>query len=150
MHSAHDRRTFMGLENVDLRMYMYSSSLAASNYFQVAHLFSLFPHVGNSAFSTMKPVCEMLSFSVFTPYYSKTLLYSMDELQKKNEEMVRASGKLKLLDRLLPKLQKAGHRVLLYSQMTRLMDILEVYLQTNEFKYLRLDGSTKTEEGGPS
>ena len=87
---------------------------------------------------------------VFTPYYSKTLLYSMDELQKKNEEMVRASGKLKLLDRLLPKLQKAGHRVLLYSQMTRLMDILEVYLQTNEFKYLRLDGSTKTEEGGPS
>ena len=97
-----------------------------------------------------KPVREMLSFSVFTPYYSKTLLYSMDELQKKNEEMVRASGKLKLLDRFLPKLQKAGHRVLLYSQMTRLMDILEVYLQTNEFKYLRLDGSTKTEEGGPS
>ena len=76
----------MGLENVDLRMYMYSSSLATSNYFQVAHLLSLFPHIGNSAFSTMKPVREMLSFSVFTPYYSETLLYSMDELQKKNED----------------------------------------------------------------
>ena len=62
--------------------------------------------------------------------------------------MVRASGKFELLDRLLPKLQKAGHRVLLFSQMTRLMDILEIYLQMNEIKYLRLDGSTKTEERG--
>ncbi|XP_031121330.1 probable ATP-dependent DNA helicase CHR12 [Ipomoea triloba] len=64
------------------------------------------------------------------------------------EEIVRASGKFELLDRLLPKLRKAGHRVLLFSQMTRLMDILEIYLQLNEFKYLRLDGSTKTEERG--
>ncbi|RAL44280.1 hypothetical protein DM860_015640 [Cuscuta australis] len=64
------------------------------------------------------------------------------------EEIVRASGKIELLDRLLPKLRKAGHRVLLFSQMTRLMDILEIYLQLNEFKYLRLDGGTKTEERG--
>uniref|UniRef100_A0A1D1Z005 1,3-beta-glucan synthase n=1 Tax=Anthurium amnicola TaxID=1678845 RepID=A0A1D1Z005_9ARAE len=35
---------------------------------------------------TAKPVREMLSFSVFTPYYSETVLYSMDELQKKNED----------------------------------------------------------------
>uniref|UniRef100_A0A6N2M9D6 1,3-beta-glucan synthase n=1 Tax=Salix viminalis TaxID=40686 RepID=A0A6N2M9D6_SALVM len=33
-----------------------------------------------------KPVREMLSFSVFTPYYSEIVLYSMDELQKKNED----------------------------------------------------------------
>ncbi|KAF5175558.1 Snf2 chromatin remodeling protein [Thalictrum thalictroides] len=64
------------------------------------------------------------------------------------EEIVRASGKFELLDRLLPKLQRAGHRVLLFSQMTRLMDILEIYLQLHNFKYLRLDGSTKTEERG--
>ncbi|XP_004296912.1 PREDICTED: probable ATP-dependent DNA helicase CHR12 [Fragaria vesca subsp. vesca] len=66
----------------------------------------------------------------------------------RQEEIVRASGKFELLDRLLPKLQKAGHRVLLFSQMTRLMDILEVYLQLHHFQYLRLDGSTKTEERG--
>ncbi|KAL8209476.1 hypothetical protein R6Q57_006208 [Mikania cordata] len=66
----------------------------------------------------------------------------------RKEEIVRASGKFELLDRLLPKLHRAGHRVLLFSQMTRLMDILEVYLQLHEFKYLRLDGSTKTEERG--
>ncbi|KAL8162208.1 hypothetical protein V2J09_013697 [Rumex salicifolius] len=64
------------------------------------------------------------------------------------EEMVRASGKFELLDRLLPKLQRAGHRVLLFSQMTRLLDILEVYLKIHDYKYVRLDGSSKTEERG--
>ncbi|KAJ4833775.1 putative ATP-dependent DNA helicase chr12 [Turnera subulata] len=64
------------------------------------------------------------------------------------EEIMRASGKFELLDRLLPKLRATGHRVLLFSQMTRLMDILEIYLQLHDYKYLRLDGSTKTEERG--
>ncbi|KAM6545390.1 hypothetical protein CsatB_026126 [Cannabis sativa] len=66
----------------------------------------------------------------------------------RREEIIRASGKFELLDRLLPKLQRAGHRVLLFSQMTRLMDILEIYLRLHEIKFLRLDGSTKTEERG--
>ncbi|GJQ90390.1 probable ATP-dependent DNA helicase CHR12 [Tanacetum coccineum] len=66
----------------------------------------------------------------------------------RKEEIVRASGKFELLDRLLPKLHRAGHRVLLFSQMTRVLDILEVYLQLHGFKFLRLDGSTKTEERG--
>ncbi|KAL6971511.1 putative ATP-dependent DNA helicase chr12 [Sarracenia purpurea var. burkii] len=66
----------------------------------------------------------------------------------RKDEIFRASGKFEILDRLLPKLRRAGHRVLLFSQMTRLMDILEIYLQLHDFKYLRLDGSTKTEERG--
>ncbi|KAK3440831.1 hypothetical protein EUGRSUZ_B01100 [Eucalyptus grandis] len=66
----------------------------------------------------------------------------------RKDEIARASGKFELLDRLLPKLHRSGHRVLLFSQMTRLMDILEIYLQLHDFKYLRLDGSTKTEERG--
>ncbi|KAK4790333.1 hypothetical protein SAY86_017637 [Trapa natans] len=66
----------------------------------------------------------------------------------RKDEIVRASGKFELLDRLLPKLRRAGHRVLMFSQMTRLMDILEIYLQLHDFKYMRLDGSTKTEERG--
>ncbi|KAL1832479.1 hypothetical protein ACET3Z_002130 [Daucus carota] len=66
----------------------------------------------------------------------------------RREEIFRASGKFELLDRLLPKLHRAGHRVLLFSQMTRLMDILGVYLDLHGFKFLRLDGSTKTEERG--
>lgn len=66
----------------------------------------------------------------------------------RKEEIVRASGKFELLDRLLPKLQRAGHRVLLFSQMTRLMDILEIYLNLYGFMFMRLDGTTKTEERG--
>ncbi|KAH9291353.1 hypothetical protein KI387_043455, partial [Taxus chinensis] len=66
----------------------------------------------------------------------------------RKEEIVRASGKFELLDRLLPKLRRAGHRVLLFSQMTRLMDILEIYLSLHGFMFLRLDGTTKTEERG--
>ncbi|KAH9617893.1 hypothetical protein KSS87_010160 [Heliosperma pusillum] len=64
------------------------------------------------------------------------------------DDIVRASGKFELLDRLLPKLHRAGHRVLLFSQMTRLLDILEYYLRMHDYKFLRLDGSSKTDERG--
>lgn len=64
------------------------------------------------------------------------------------EQIVRASGKFELLDRLLPKLKRTGHRILLFSQMTRLINILEIYLDFYGYKYLRLDGSTKTDERG--
>ncbi|XP_075516257.1 putative ATP-dependent DNA helicase CHR12 [Primulina tabacum] len=67
---------------------------------------------------------------------------------QRNEEIFRASGKFELLDRLLPKLQRAGHRVLLFSQMTRLMTILGDYLELKGYQFLRLDGNTKTEDRG--
>lgn len=61
-------------------------------------------------------------------------------------ELIRASGKFELLDRILPKLKASGHRVLLFSQMTRAMDIIEDYLISKNLKYLRLDGVTKTDD----
>ncbi|GAB2220165.1 hypothetical protein Droror1_Dr00007808 [Drosera rotundifolia] len=64
------------------------------------------------------------------------------------EELIRASGKFELLDRLLPKLRRAGHRVLLFSQMTKLLDVLQFYLRAHKYDYLRLDGSSKTEDRG--
>ena len=53
------------------------------------------------------------------------------------------SGKLATLDRLLSELKSGGHRVLLYFQMTRMMDLIEEYLTFRQYKYLRLDGSSK-------
>ncbi|KAF9764578.1 Chromatin-remodeling ATPase INO80 [Nosema granulosis] len=53
------------------------------------------------------------------------------------------SGKLSLLDGLLPKLKAEGHRVLLYFQMTKMMDLVEDYLVKKEYSYCRLDGSSK-------
>ena len=56
------------------------------------------------------------------------------------------SGKLAKLDSLLQELKEGGHRVLLYFQMTRMIDLMEEYLTYRNFKYLRLDGSTKLED----
>ena len=56
------------------------------------------------------------------------------------------SGKLAKLDQLLRELKAGGHRVLLYFQMTRMIDLMEEYLTYRNYKYLRLDGSTKLED----
>ena len=56
--------------------------------------------------------------------------------------LVRASGKMILIDKLLPKLKKDGHKVLIFSQMTSMLDILEDYLRYMNYRYERLDGST--------
>ncbi|XP_037536783.1 probable global transcription activator SNF2L2 [Nematolebias whitei] len=61
-------------------------------------------------------------------------------------DLYRASGKFELLDRILPKLQATGHRVLLFCQMTTLMTIMEDYFGYRNFQYLRLDGTTKSED----
>lgn len=53
------------------------------------------------------------------------------------------SGKLSTLDKLLFKLKEEGHRVLIYFQMTKMMDLFEEYLVKKEYNYLRLDGSSK-------
>ncbi|KAJ9663933.1 putative DNA helicase ino80 [Coniosporium apollinis] len=56
------------------------------------------------------------------------------------------SGKLAKLDQLLRQLKEGGHRVLLYFQMTRMIDLMEEYLTYRNYKYCRLDGSTKLED----
>ncbi|KAJ1526021.1 hypothetical protein ONE63_009194 [Megalurothrips usitatus] len=61
------------------------------------------------------------------------------------KELVRGSGKLVLLDKLLVRLKETGHRVLIFSQMVRMLDILAEYLQLRHFPFQRLDGSIKGE-----
>jgi helicase SWR1 len=55
-------------------------------------------------------------------------------------------GKLQALDKLLRKLQVGGHRALIFTQMTKVLDILEQFLNIHGHKYLRLDGATKVEQ----
>ena len=55
-------------------------------------------------------------------------------------------GKLQKLDEMLRDLKAGGHRVLIFTQMTRVLDILETFLSYNGHRYLRLDGSTKIED----
>jgi SWI/SNF-related matrix-associated actin-dependent regulator of chromatin subfamily A member 5 len=58
------------------------------------------------------------------------------------EHLVTQSGKLTLLDKLLPRLQAQSSRVLIFSQMTRLLDILEDYCTMRHHLYCRIDGQT--------
>ncbi|XP_017779332.1 PREDICTED: helicase domino isoform X2 [Nicrophorus vespilloides] len=55
-------------------------------------------------------------------------------------------GKLQRLDRLLRKLKYGSHRVLIFTQMTKMLDVLEAFLNFHGHIYLRLDGSTKIDQ----
>lgn len=63
-----------------------------------------------------------------------------------NDLLWRTAGKFELLDRLLPKFFHTGHRVLMFFQMTKIMNIMEDYLHLKGFRYLRLDGTTKADD----
>jgi superfamily II DNA/RNA helicase len=60
--------------------------------------------------------------------------------------LYRTSGKFELLDRMIPKLICTNHKILIFSQFTHLMDILQDYFNYRGFKHLRLDGATKSED----
>lgn len=54
--------------------------------------------------------------------------------------LTKASGKLMLLFKMLKKLKEGGHRVLIFSQMTKMLDLLEDFLENEGYKYERIDG----------
>eukprot|EP00667_Euglena_gracilis_P000358 EG_transcript_358 len=58
------------------------------------------------------------------------------------QALIMASGKMVLLDKLLPRLRETGHRVLIFSQMVRVLDILADYLRLKGYTFQRLDGGT--------
>ena len=60
--------------------------------------------------------------------------------------MVENCGKMVVLDKLLKRLLPAGHRVLLFVTMKRMLDIFEDYCHLRKYEYCRLDGSTSTNE----
>ncbi|KAJ6220331.1 hypothetical protein RDWZM_006143 [Blomia tropicalis] len=68
--------------------------------------------------------------------------------QQQHEEatlnaIIQSSGKLVLIDKLLPRLKENGHRVLIFSQMVRCLDILEDYLCQKRYPYERIDGRVR-------
>ncbi|CAK7331164.1 unnamed protein product [Dovyalis caffra] len=63
----------------------------------------------------------------------------------KLERIILSSGKLVILDKLLVKLHETKHRVLIFSQMVRMLDIIAQYMSLKGFQFQRLDGSTKAE-----
>ncbi|KAF0991775.1 hypothetical protein HZS_1156 [Henneguya salminicola] len=57
--------------------------------------------------------------------------------------LVESSGKLVLVNKLLPKLRDNGHKMLIFSQMVRVLDLIEEYLVANNFLFERIDGGVR-------
>uniref|UniRef100_A0A673GM85 Chromodomain-helicase-DNA-binding protein 6-like n=1 Tax=Sinocyclocheilus rhinocerous TaxID=307959 RepID=A0A673GM85_9TELE len=69
--------------------------------------------------------------------------YSPEAADFQLQAMIQAAGKLVLIDKLLPKLLAGGHKVLVFSQMVRCLDILEDYLIQRRYTYERIDGRVR-------
>ena len=80
------------------------------------------------------------------PFVFEEVEREVNPYKMSNELLYRTSGKFELLDRILPKLRATGHRVLIFFQMTQIMDIMEDFCIYRGYNHLRLDGSTKSDD----
>ncbi|KAI1990152.1 transcriptional regulator [Ophidiomyces ophidiicola] len=80
------------------------------------------------------------------PFVFESVEEEMNPGKGTNDLIWRTAGKFELLDRVLPKFKASGHRVLMFFQMTQIMNIMEDFLRLRGLKYLRLDGSTKSDD----
>lgn len=79
-------------------------------------------------------------------YEAKQAKLAGGEPLSAHQAMVNSSGKLVLIDKLLPRLKADGHRVLIFSQMVRCLDILEDYVTHKHYPYERIDGRVRGSE----
>ena len=80
------------------------------------------------------------------PFVFEQVEEQMNPDKLTNDLLWRTAGKFELLDRILPKFRASGHRVLMFFQMTQIMNIMEDFLRLRSIEYLRLDGSTKSDD----
>jgi chromodomain-helicase-DNA-binding protein 7 len=66
---------------------------------------------------------------------------TLSKRESRRRALVSSSGKMILVDKLLPKLRAGGHKVLIFSQMVRILDIIADYLDIVGYSYERIDGS---------
>ncbi|KAI8978578.1 SNF2 family N-terminal domain-containing protein [Pilobolus umbonatus] len=93
----------------------------------------------NNAIMQLRKICNH-------PFVFEEVERVINPYKTSNELLYRVSGKFDLLDRILPKLRATGHRVLIFFQMTQIMDIMEDFCIYRGFRHLRLDGSTKSDD----
>ena len=66
-----------------------------------------------------------------------------DDADTRIDKILKGSGKMMLLDKLLRRLKDTGHRVLIFSQMVRMLDVIGEYMALRRFKFQRLDGGIR-------
>ena len=80
------------------------------------------------------------------PNAEERLLNGSERRDDVLRNIITSSGKMMLLDRLLEKLKKDGHRVLIFSQYVRMLDILSRYLKARSYRFQRLDGTVPSQK----
>ncbi|XP_014788217.1 lymphocyte-specific helicase [Octopus bimaculoides] len=93
----------------------------------------------NNIMMILRKICNH-PYLIEHPLDSKTGELALDE------GLVKNSGKIAMLDCMLPVLKKNGHKVLIFSQFVQVLNILEDYCYLRDFEYCRLDGSMNFEE----
>ena len=66
--------------------------------------------------------------------------------QDRLQQLIYGSGKLVLLDKLLTRFKEAGDRVLIFSQMVIMLDVIQEYCELKRLRYQRLDGGISAEK----
>ncbi|XP_037437385.1 probable helicase CHR10 [Triticum dicoccoides] len=98
---------------------------------------------GSSRHQSLQNIVVQLRKACSHPYLFSGI---EPEPYEEGEHLVQASGKLIVLDLVLEKLHRLGHRVVLFAQMTQTLDILQDFLELRNYTYERLDGSVRAEE----
>jgi len=75
------------------------------------------------------------------PNAEDKILAGSDRREDQLKALISSSGKMMLLDQLLTKMKKDNHRVLIFSQMVKMLDILGDYLHLRNYQFQRLDGT---------
>ncbi|OVA07298.1 SNF2-related [Macleaya cordata] len=95
------------------------------------------PHHLIQEIDSVLPVAQPILQLTYTIFGSSPPVQSFDPAK-----MLTDSGKLQTLDILLKRLRAENHRVLLFAQMTKMLNIIEDYMNYRKYRYLRLDGSS--------
>lgn len=109
---------------------------------------SLLPLSLNTELALMKdkvPITDYPKSNMLPTPVNRLLDYLHIRMPSMNR-FITESGKLARLDKLLEELKKNDHRVLVYFQMTKMMDLMEEFLTFRQHNYIRLDGSSKLED----
>ncbi|PNY24508.1 Chromo domain-containing protein 1 [Tolypocladium capitatum] len=95
----------------------------------------------NSLLNIMMELKKISNHPYMFPGAEERVLAGSVRREDQIKGLIASSGKMMLLDQLLSKLRKDGHRVLIFSQMVKMLDILGDYLSLRGYKFQRLDGT---------
>lgn len=134
-HLPPKKEQIVRVEMSDLQRSMYKSILAA-NYEILA-----VEKKNDSARRGLLSIVTELRKCCMHPFLFDGIEQQVDDKTIELRQLIQASGKLELLDKMLEKLIERGHRILIYSQFVIMLNILEDYLVLKQIGHLRIDGS---------